>query len=162
MTDITTSASVRIAAPPQRVWDAITTPAEIKRWFFGVDTETDWRVGSRLVHRGEYQGKPYEDSGEIIEIDPPRLLIHTHWSPMSGLADRPEHYQRVTWTLDGTDGTTTLTVAETTSRPKRRRRSATGAGRRHCRTFASSSRPDVRRRSPAPRPTDRGTDAAPP
>ncbi len=112
MTDITTSASVRIAAPPQRVWEALTTPAEIKQWFFGVDTQTDWRVGSRLVHRGEYQGKPYEDSGEIIQIDPPHLLVHTHWSPMSGLPDRPEHYQRVTWTLDGTDGTTTLEVAE--------------------------------------------------
>jgi hypothetical protein len=31
---------------------------------------------------------------------------------MSGLPDRPEHYQRVTWTLDETDGATTLTVAE--------------------------------------------------
>jgi uncharacterized protein YndB with AHSA1/START domain len=112
MTDITTSASERIAASPERVWEALTTPVQIKRWFFGVDTETDWRVGSRLVHRGEYRGEPYEDSGEIVEIDPPRRLIHTHWSPMSGLPDRPEHYQRVTWTLDGTDGTTTLTVAE--------------------------------------------------
>jgi uncharacterized protein YndB with AHSA1/START domain len=112
MSDITTSASERIAASPERVWRAITTPAEIKRWFFGVDTETDWEVGSRLVHRGEYKGTPYEDSGEIVEIDPPRLLIHTHWSPMSGLPDRPEHYQRVTWTLEGADGTTTLTVAE--------------------------------------------------
>ena len=112
MTDITTIASVQIAAPPQRVWEALTTPAEIKQWFFGVETQTDWRVGSRLVHRGEYQGKPYEDSGEIIQIDPPHLLVHTHWSPMSGLPDRPEHYQRVTWTLEGTDGTTTLEVAE--------------------------------------------------
>jgi hypothetical protein len=31
---------------------------------------------------------------------------------MSSLPDRPENYQRVTWTLDGTDGTTTVTVAE--------------------------------------------------
>jgi uncharacterized protein YndB with AHSA1/START domain len=112
MTDIKTSASVQIAAPPQRVWEALTIPAQIKRWFFGVDTESDWVVGSRIVHRGAYQGKPYEDSGEIVEIAPPRRLVHTHWSPMSGLPDRPEHYQRVTWTLDGTDGTTTLTVAE--------------------------------------------------
>jgi uncharacterized protein YndB with AHSA1/START domain len=112
VTDITTSASVRIAASPQRVWEALTTPEQIRRWFFGVETETDWRVGDRIVHRGEYQGKPYEDSGEIVEIDPPRLLVHTHWSPMSGVPDRPEHYQRVTWTLDGSDGTTTLTVAE--------------------------------------------------
>ena len=112
MTDITTRASVRIAAPPQRVWEALPTPEQIKRWFFGVDTQTDWQVGSRLVHRGEYQGTPYEDSGEIVQIEAPRLLVHTHWSPMSGLPDRPEHYQRVTWTLDGSDGTTTLTVAE--------------------------------------------------
>jgi len=112
MSDITTSASEQIAASPERVWKAITTSAEIKQWFFGVDTETDWKVGSRLVHRGEYQGRPYQDSGEIVEIDPPRLLIHTHWSPMSGLPDRPENYQRVTWTLDGSDGATTLTVAE--------------------------------------------------
>src|SRR4029077_16849671 len=74
MTDITTSASVRIAAPPQRVWEQLTTPAEIKQWFFGVHTQPDWRVGSRRGHRGEYQGKPYEDSGEIIQIDPPHLL----------------------------------------------------------------------------------------
>ena len=112
MTDITTNASVQIAAPPQRVWEALTTPAQIKQWFFGVETQTDWQVGSRLVHRGEYQGKPYEDSGEIVQIEPPRVLVHTHWSPMSGLPDRPEHHQRVTWTLDGSDGTTTLTVAE--------------------------------------------------
>jgi hypothetical protein len=39
-----------------------------------LDTETDWKEGSPIVHRGEYQGRPYEDRGEILEIDPPRLL----------------------------------------------------------------------------------------
>jgi uncharacterized protein YndB with AHSA1/START domain len=112
MTDITTSTSIQIEAPIDRVWHALTTPDEIRRWFFGVETESEWRAGAPIVHRGEYQGHPYEDKGEIVEIEPPTLLIHTHWSDMSGLPDRPEHYQRVTWSLEERDGGTLLTVSE--------------------------------------------------
>ena len=112
MTDITTSHQIDIAAPPERVWEALTTPEQISKWFFGVDTESDWRVGSSLIHRGEYQGQRYEDKGEILELNPPKRFVHTHWSPMSGLPDMPENAQRVTWTLEPIDGLTTLTVAE--------------------------------------------------
>jgi uncharacterized protein YndB with AHSA1/START domain len=112
MTDITTKTSIEIDAPIERVWHALTTPEEIRRWFFGVETESEWRAGSSIVHRGEYQGRPYEDKGEIVEIEPPTLLVHTHWSDMSGLPDQAEHYQRVTWSLEDRDGTTVLTVGE--------------------------------------------------
>ena len=78
----------------------------------GVDTESDWEVGSSLVHRGEWQGKPYEDKGEIVRIDPPKLLVHTHWSDASGTPDRPESYQEVTWALEERDEGTQLTVSE--------------------------------------------------
>jgi uncharacterized protein YndB with AHSA1/START domain len=112
MTDITTSHRIDIAAPPERVWEALTTPEQISRWFFGVETESDWQVGRSLVHRGQYQGQPYEDRGEILELDPPKRFVHTHWSPMSGLPDTPEHAQRVTWSLEPSAGGTTLIVAE--------------------------------------------------
>jgi uncharacterized protein YndB with AHSA1/START domain len=111
--DITTSTSVEIAAPAARVWEALMTPELIRRWFFGVDTETDWRPGGPIVHRGEYQGRPYEDRGTILEVEPRRRLVHTHWSPVSGLPDEPEHYQEVTWTLSERDGATELRVSET-------------------------------------------------
>ena len=111
-TDISTQASVTIEAPADEVWKALTTPGLIKRWFFDVDTETDWQIGSPIVHRGEYQGKPYEDAGTIERLEPGRLLVHTHWSPTSGLPDRPENHQEVTWALSGTDGATELTVTE--------------------------------------------------
>jgi uncharacterized protein YndB with AHSA1/START domain len=113
MIDLGTTASVTIRAPIEEVWKAITTPDLIKRWFFGVDTETDWQVGSSLVHRGEWQGKPYEDAGTILRFEPPTILVHSHRSPASGVPDRPEHYQEVTWSLSERDGETTLTVAET-------------------------------------------------
>jgi len=104
--------SITIEAPIERVWDAITTPDLIKQWFFGVDTESDWTVGSPLVHTGEYQGKPYVDRGEILQIDPPRLLEHSHWSEVSGKPDRPDEYQVVTWSLADRGTGTELTVTE--------------------------------------------------
>jgi len=113
MIDLGTTTSVIIRAPIEDVWDALTTPELIKRWFFGVDTEADWQVGGPIVHRGEWQGKPYEDKGTILRFEPPTLLVHSHWSPASGVPDRPEHYQEVSWSLTDRDGATTLTVAET-------------------------------------------------
>ena len=111
--DLETEMSITIEAPPDRVWEALTTPELIKRWFFGVDTETDWREGSPIVHRGEFQGKPYEDRGTIVEVDPGRRLVHTHWSPVSGLPDAPENYQQVAWTLTERGRATELTLSET-------------------------------------------------
>lgn len=111
-TGISTRASIMIDAPPSKVWEALTTPELIRGWFFGVDTETDWTVGSPIVHRGEYQGKPYKDRGTIVRFEPGRLLVHTHWSPLSGVSDRPEHYQEVSWSLSEHEGGTELVVSE--------------------------------------------------
>jgi uncharacterized protein YndB with AHSA1/START domain len=112
VTDLSLTSSIPIHAPIEDVWRAVTIPALIKQWFFGVDTETDWTVGSPLVHRGEYGGKPYEDRGEILQFDPPKLLVHTHWSDLSGKPDSPEHYQEVSWALAERNGATELTITE--------------------------------------------------
>jgi uncharacterized protein YndB with AHSA1/START domain len=112
MSDLGATSSVTINLAAEKVWEALTTPELIKQWFFGVDTETDWKVGSPLVHKGEWQGKPYEDKGEILGIEPPKLLVHSHWSGVSGLPDSPQNYQEVTWALSERDGVTELTITE--------------------------------------------------
>lgn len=103
---------ITIRAPIERVWEVLTSSDLRRRWFFGVDTDTDWSPGSPIVHRGEYQGRPYEDKGLILEIEPPRLLVHSHWSPVSGLPDDPRYYQRVSWQLSERDDGTELTLTE--------------------------------------------------
>ena len=112
MNDLNTSVSMLIQAPVQEVWRALTTPETIKQWFFGVETETDWTPGSSIVHRGEYQGKPYVDKGKIVRFEPPELLVHTHWSDVSGTPDEPEQYQEVSWALAEQKGATELTISE--------------------------------------------------
>jgi uncharacterized protein YndB with AHSA1/START domain len=105
-------ASVTINAPADRVWDTITKPALRKKWFFGVDTRTDWKVGSPIVHTGEWQGKPYTDKGVVKAFEPGKRLSHTHWSSMSGTADAPENYEMVTYTLRPKGSATEVVIAE--------------------------------------------------
>ncbi|HEX6263180.1 MAG TPA: SRPBCC domain-containing protein [Actinomycetota bacterium] len=107
-----TEQSIEIDAPIDEVWAALTTADQIEQWFLGVRTETDWRPGSPIVHRGEYQGKPYEDAGTILEFEPPNRLVHTHWSPASGLPNVPENHEVVRWELGERDGGTVLTIKE--------------------------------------------------
>lgn len=106
------TSSTEIDAPIEKVWEALTTPSLIKKWFLGVDTETDWKVGSSIVHRGEYEGKPYVDSGEILTFEPPTLLEHSHWSEGSGKPDSPEQYQVVSWSLTERSGGTDMKITE--------------------------------------------------
>jgi uncharacterized protein YndB with AHSA1/START domain len=124
MPDISTNQSITIAAPIEWVWEALTTPDQIKQWFFGVDTETDWRKGSPIVHRGEYQGRPYEDRGHILDIEPPTRLVHSHWSPVSGLPNAPENHEIVAWELSERDGGTELTVRESNLASEEARRTS--------------------------------------
>ena len=105
-------ASITINAPAAKVWDAITKPALRKKWFFGVDTKTDWKVGSPIVHTGQWEGKPYTDKGVIKTFEPGKRLSHTHWSSMSGTPDKPENYETVTYTLRPKGSATEVVMVE--------------------------------------------------
>src|SRR5262245_41936905 len=112
MSDITTTQTVTIAAAIDDVWKALTTPSAIEQWFFGVRTETDWQPGNSIVHTGEWQGKPYQDKGTILQIEPPTLLVHTHCSPLSGVPDEPKNYEEIRWELAEHGDLTQLTLRE--------------------------------------------------
>jgi uncharacterized protein YndB with AHSA1/START domain len=88
--------SISIAAPPERVWEALVTPSAIKQYMFGTHVVSDWKEGSPIVWKGEWQGRKYEDKGVIRQLKPGRALQYTHFSPLAGLPDRPENYHTVT------------------------------------------------------------------
>jgi uncharacterized protein YndB with AHSA1/START domain len=100
MTGFVATAETDIVASPARVWSALTDPALIKRYMFGSDVQTDWTPGSTIVWKGEYQGTAYQDHGQVIEMQPERRLVVTHFSPLSGQADVPENYHTVTYVLE--------------------------------------------------------------
>jgi uncharacterized protein YndB with AHSA1/START domain len=106
-------AECRAAAfEPARKAAALTDPEKIKQYLFGTETECDWKVGSKIYYRGEWQGKRYEDKGEILEIEFPRKIVMTYWSSFSGQADTAENYQRISYILDKTAAGTRLTIEQ--------------------------------------------------
>ena len=74
VSEVTAEAAVDIEASPSEVWGSLTDPEAIKQYFLGADVETDWRVGSPITFRGEWQGKSYEDKGEILALAKRALL----------------------------------------------------------------------------------------
>jgi len=102
-----------VKAPPSAVWKALTTVSTLKQFFFGSDISTDYRVGSPIYFRGNWKGKPYEDKGRIQTFEPEKRLAFTHWSPLSGMEDRPENYHIVSFDLRPTDGGTEVMLIQT-------------------------------------------------
>jgi uncharacterized protein YndB with AHSA1/START domain len=110
--------SVVVNAPAAKVWQALTRPEMVKQYLFGTDLTADWRVGGALTYRGQWEGKPYEDKGTVLAFQPEKLLKTTYFSSFSGLEDRPENYNTVTYKLSEKKGRTTLAVSQDNNRTR--------------------------------------------
>ena len=105
-------ATVTINAPASKVWDALINPHLIKQYLFGADVISDWKVGSPIIYKGIYEGKAYEDKGNVLKVEPEKILLMTHWSPLSGTPDTPENYHQVGYELAAENGGTQLTITQ--------------------------------------------------
>ena len=67
----------RLEHPPEKVWRAFTERELLKQWW-PADVIGEWRVGAALefvFQHGEGEGLPEEElRGEVLTVDPPRLL----------------------------------------------------------------------------------------
>ena len=108
----TAKVTISINAPASKVWNALTKPELIKQYLFGTQVTTDWQVGSPITYEGVWEGKPYKDKGQVLQVEPGRLLVSTFWSALSGLPDVPESYQTVSYELSAEGGGTRLTLTQ--------------------------------------------------
>ena len=108
----TAKATTTINAPVSKVWQALVNPETIKQYLFNTEVISDWKEGSPIIYRGEWEGKPFEDKGKILKIEPEKQLMSTHWSPLSGVPDTPENYHTVTYTLSGKGDSTDVTITQ--------------------------------------------------
>jgi len=93
-------AEIFIAAPPARVFEAITDPKQRAQWwgieassnpapqkavpFRVTEAKSDLRVGGEWSNEGIRGGTPFRLEGKYLEIDPPRLLVHTRTADFVG------------------------------------------------------------------------------
>ncbi len=105
--------TITINAPASKVWDALVNPEQTKKYMFGCETVSDWKPGSPLLWQMEWEGKPFIPvKGNIVKIEPGKLLVYTVIDPTSGMPDIPENYLDVEYALTEANGQTTLTVTQ--------------------------------------------------
>ena len=105
-------ATVDINAPIERVFRALTTPAELVRWWGApnVYTTTDWqmdlRKGGTFVAQGKMaDGETFRVEGEYLDIKEHHTLVHTWRADFDG-----GHVTTVRYRLDALDAGTRVTV----------------------------------------------------
>ena len=91
-----------IKASPERVWEAITKPELIVRYFYGALFDSEPVAGGRwrawtLDHSQEL------NDGEIYELDPPRRFVHG-WKALYDPELAVEEESRVTWEIEPQEG----------------------------------------------------------
>ncbi len=80
---------------------------------FGCETVSDWKKGSELLWKAEYEGKEMVFvKGTILDIQPGKFLAYTTFDPNSSMDDTSENYLTVTYELSERNGKTTFLVTQ--------------------------------------------------
>ncbi len=123
------SREIEIAAPPERVFQALTDARQLFTWWGAEPSveltvfEMDARQGGKYLYRckprpGADFGEVGENlkksgsgeficRGEVLEYDPPRLLV---WSWIANWHEHPDRPTTVRWELTPTRGGTLVRV----------------------------------------------------
>lgn len=106
--------SIVINATPAKVWDVLTNKEQTKKYMFGCETISDWKPGSELLWQMDWEGKDFVAvKGNIVSIEPEHFLAYTTIDPNNTeMADIPENYLTVTYTLEPQGNSTLLTVTQ--------------------------------------------------
>ncbi|MDD5199392.1 MAG: SRPBCC family protein [Terrimicrobiaceae bacterium] len=96
-----------IRTTPEKLWEALTLPEFTRQFFFETVQESDWKVGSpwKIVA----PDGAIIDSGEVLEIDPPKRLV-LKWRNEYKPEARAEGYSRMTYELEPKGDMVKLTV----------------------------------------------------
>ena len=111
-------AEIDISAPPSRVFEALTDPDQLLRWFTDASCPVKfWKMDARMGGGYSYASEKtnivvngvseFKCHGEITEIDPPRLLVYT-WISNWHLDTTRKTIVR--WELTATDSGTHVKV----------------------------------------------------
>ena len=89
---------IYIRTTPERLWQAIIDPEIRSKYNFGASVTSDWTPGSRL-EMGHPGAPTLLGEGEVLEVDPPRKLVHTMTALWSDEV-KSEGPSRVTWDIE--------------------------------------------------------------
>lgn len=91
-----------IKASQDQLWDAITNPQIVAKFFHGAQVSSTYQVGTKIRSLSPDGSQVWGDN-TILESDPPRRLVHT-WRSLYDPELADEADSRVTWEIEGQPG----------------------------------------------------------
>jgi uncharacterized protein YndB with AHSA1/START domain len=114
-----------IHTTPAKLWEALTQPQLVRRYWFGITVECAWTKGSPWKLIGS-DGSVF-DSGEIVDIEPARRVV-IRWTNQWKPELHAEGPSRCTFELEAIDRAVKLTVTHEIERPDSKLIAAVAAG----------------------------------
>ncbi|MDX6190336.1 SRPBCC family protein [Flavobacterium sp. Fl-318] len=99
-------------APIEKVWAALTQPVLVKQWQYESDLITDWKIGSEIRFRNEWDGHVFQQWGTILELVHHKKIKYSLFFPRPGLEDKPENYFLMTYLLTQEDQKVKLEIIQ--------------------------------------------------
>ena len=96
-----------IRTTPEKLWNALTDPATMREYWFGMYGESDFKAGSPwrlLSSEGRALG-----AGQVLEAEPPQRLA-LHWRSEYNEDHKAEGISTCIFTLEPANGAVKLTV----------------------------------------------------
>lgn len=96
-----------IRTTPEKLWEALTSEAFTREYWWGMFLESDWKKGSHWAMKFA-DGRP-NSSGEVLESDPPRRLV-LDWRNEYNVAQVGNEPARATFEIEQVGEMAKLTV----------------------------------------------------
>jgi uncharacterized protein YndB with AHSA1/START domain len=103
-----------IRTTPAKLWEALTEPEFIRQYWFDTNVECGWKKGSPW--KMSRPDGTLTDTGEILEIDPPRRIV-IRWQNEWSADLKAEGLSRCTFDLEPVDNAVKLTITHEIDRP---------------------------------------------
>ncbi len=104
--------TIDIYVSPDRVFAALTSSAEIPRYFPLTRVDADWIAGGTIDLHGEADGRPFTDFGVIETLDPPTVFQYRYWSDNHGTVRSADNEVTIRYELSARQASTRLTLTQ--------------------------------------------------
>ena len=111
-TGLTINKTINIMADKSKVWEALTNSNIIKQYLFGAEVNSDWKVGSKIIYSGNFDGIEFRDEGIINVLDFEKVFQYSYWSANHGTENIPENHVVISYDIISTDTGTTLELTQ--------------------------------------------------
>ena len=95
---------------PEKLWDLLINPEWTEKYMYNCKVISDFKIGSKIDWKGNFQGEEQFLTGEILELDWGKQIKYTIIDPALKDETKAENFSHITYEIKEQNGKQLLTV----------------------------------------------------